>query len=137
LNHLRERYWADLGRHGSRHAYQRLVAAVPGASSEPERILAREMRRAGLHGFRINSPVLGFVADLYDADHGLIIEVDGFRHHSNRQAFLRDRVRQNALVAAGYTVLRFTAAQVMANPTAVVAEVAAVVDKLSLRRRAV
>jgi hypothetical protein len=38
----------------------------------------------------------------------LAIEVDGFAAHSTIDAFRRDRVRQNALVAAGWTVLRFT-----------------------------
>jgi hypothetical protein len=38
----------------------------------------------------------------------LAIEVDGFAAHSSVDAFRRDRTRQNALVAAGWTVLRFT-----------------------------
>jgi hypothetical protein len=38
----------------------------------------------------------------------LAIEVDGFAAHSSVDAFRRDRARQNALVAAGWTVLRFT-----------------------------
>lgn len=38
----------------------------------------------------------------------LAIEVDGFAAHSGVDAFRRDRSRQNALVAAGWTVLRFT-----------------------------
>ena len=38
----------------------------------------------------------------------LTIEVDGFAAHSTVDAFGRDRARQNALVAAGWTVLRFT-----------------------------
>ncbi len=36
------------------------------------------------------------------------IEVDGFRWHSDAEAFQRDRTRQNRLVALGWTVLRFT-----------------------------
>jgi very-short-patch-repair endonuclease len=38
----------------------------------------------------------------------LAIEVDGFEHHSSPTAFQYDRTRQNALVALGWTVLRFT-----------------------------
>jgi hypothetical protein len=38
----------------------------------------------------------------------LAIEVDGFAAHSSLEAFRHDRVRQNALVGAGWTVLRFT-----------------------------
>jgi hypothetical protein len=38
----------------------------------------------------------------------LAIEVDGFAAHSSLEAFRHDRARQNALVEAGWTVLRFT-----------------------------
>jgi hypothetical protein len=38
----------------------------------------------------------------------LAIEVDGYEAHSSVEAFRRDRARQNALVEAGWTVLRFT-----------------------------
>jgi very-short-patch-repair endonuclease len=38
----------------------------------------------------------------------LIVEVDGYEAHSGPEQFRRDRQRQNALVAAGYTVLRVT-----------------------------
>ena len=38
----------------------------------------------------------------------LVIEVDGWRAHKDKHAFLNDRRRQNRLVTAGYTVLRFT-----------------------------
>jgi very-short-patch-repair endonuclease len=128
---LRERYWADLGCYGSRNAYHQLIAAVPGARSEPERVLAGAVRRAGLRGLRVNQSVMGFVTDLLDAELKLIVEVDGYRNHSDRNAFHRDRVRQNALVAAGYTVLRFTATQVMHDSPAVVAEIASVARRLA------
>ena len=35
------------------------------------------------------------------------IEVDGMAHHVDVDRFRRDRRRQNALVALGWTVLRF------------------------------
>ena len=38
----------------------------------------------------------------------LVIELDGFQFHSDRDAFTYDRVRQNDLTALGYTVLRFS-----------------------------
>jgi very-short-patch-repair endonuclease len=130
LPELRAQYWADLGRRGSRHACRQLVSAVAGAASEPERLLARACHRAGLRGLRVNRPLLGFVVDLLDSDLRLIVEVDGYRDHSDRAAFHRDRVRQNALVAAGYTVLRFTAVQVMHDVRSVAAEIAAVAHRL-------
>jgi hypothetical protein len=45
----------------------------------------------------------------------LAIEVDGFAAHSSVDAFRRDRARQNALVTAGWTVLRFTWTEVDDN----------------------
>lgn len=38
------------------------------------------------------------------------IEADGFQFHSARPDFERDRLRQNALVARGWRILRFTSA---------------------------
>ena len=49
----------------------------------------------------------------------LVIEVDGFENHSSAAAFEADRRRQNALVAADWTVLRLTWAM-LADPAYVV-----------------
>jgi very-short-patch-repair endonuclease len=132
--HLRQRHRDNLGRHGNTAAWRQLREAVPGAASHPERVLAKALQRAGLHGFRVNHPVRGFLADLLDRDLRLIIEVDGWSTHSDRAAFQRDRTRQNVLVAAGYTVLRYTADDVTRRLPAVVAEVAMVVTKLRQAR---
>ncbi len=56
----------------------------------------------------------------------LAIEVDGRAHHSDAVAFRRDRERQNALVGAGWTVLRFTADDLHRRPEYVVATIRAV-----------
>jgi len=42
----------------------------------------------------------------------LAIEVDGFRHHGDREAFERDRRRDARLAALGWTVIRVTDRQV-------------------------
>lgn len=55
-------------------------------------------------------------------DRLLVVEVDGFETHGTPQAFAADLVRQNELVSAGWTVLRFTWRQVVTRR----AEVAAV-----------
>jgi very-short-patch-repair endonuclease len=49
----------------------------------------------------------------------LAIEVDGWTAHGSRNAFQSDRDRQNDLVAAGWTVLRFTWHDVVRNPAKV------------------
>ena len=49
-----------------------------------------------------------YFLDLAYPEHMVAIEVDGFDFHRARGVFDRDRVRQNDLVRAGWTVLRFT-----------------------------
>jgi very-short-patch-repair endonuclease len=49
----------------------------------------------------------------------LAIEVDGYSSHSSPDAFQRDRTRQNRLVALGWTVLRFTWADIVQDPASV------------------
>jgi len=53
----------------------------------------------------------------------LIVEIDGYAHHNGRGAFERDRRRQNDIVLAGWTVLRFTPTQLRDQPAAVAAAV--------------
>lgn len=59
-------------------------------------------------------------ADLYYPDQRLAIEYDGGVH---RDTLVHDNRRQNLLLAAGYQLLRFTAADVLGNPARVVAQV--------------
>ena len=54
----------------------------------------------------------------------VLIELDGYAYHSDPAAFVRDRERQNALMLAGYQVLRYTASDLRTRPEAVVTEVA-------------
>jgi very-short-patch-repair endonuclease len=54
----------------------------------------------------------------------LAVEADG-RVHDQPQALYRDRDRQNDIVLAGWTVLRFTWADVVHRPTQVIARVRA------------
>lgn len=46
----------------------------------------------------------------------LTVEIDGYADHAGLDAFRYDRERQNALVLAGWTVLRFTWADVRDRP---------------------
>ena len=42
------------------------------------------------------------------ASHRIAVELDGFAYHGNRAAFTYDRLRQNDLHAASWTVIRFS-----------------------------
>lgn len=61
-------------------------------------------------------------ADLAWPDRKVIVEFDGDLHRQ-RDVFVKDTRRQNRLVAAGWTVLRFTSADVLGRPDEVVAEI--------------
>ena len=62
----------------------------------------------------------------------LVVETDGRETHDTDVAFLEDRIRDRAMRALGYEVLRFTWAEVMLRPGAVAAEVRAALHR---RRR--
>ena len=54
----------------------------------------------------------------------LVVEVDGYAHHSDRQAFERDRRRDVMLAAHGFRIIRVTWRRIVESPGAVVARVA-------------
>lgn len=62
--------------------------------------------------------------DLAYPTHRLAIEIDGYRWHSSPARKRADEERQNRLVLAGWTVLRFSATVVRQTPTALVEAVA-------------
>jgi very-short-patch-repair endonuclease len=57
--------------------------------------------------------VLGQRVDFLWPREKVIVETDGWRAHGTASAFQRDRTATNALLVAGYVVLRFTHADVM------------------------
>lgn len=67
------------------------------------------LRRKQLKGYKFKRqrPVLNYIADFMCQDLLLIIEVDGITHEDPQQQ-IRDRIRQQNLEAAGFTVLRFS-----------------------------
>ena len=62
----------------------------------------------GLPPYSFQHSFLRYFIDFAWPEFKLAVEVDGWETHSNPQAFQNDLDRQNALVAAGWTVLRFT-----------------------------
>jgi very-short-patch-repair endonuclease len=56
--------------------------------------------------FRRQRPVLNYIADFMCKELNLIIEVDGISHDHAEQ-ILHDKIRQQKLEKAGFTVLRF------------------------------
>ena len=62
----------------------------------------------------------------------LAIELDGFAYHGSRKAFSYDRLRQNDLHAAGYTVIRFSYDSVRSNTKRCVQQLHAIMQQDSL-----
>ena len=69
------------------------------------------------------------VADVLFREARVVVEVDGWAAHSDREAFERDRQRQNVLVNAGYVVLRFTWRDLTEREPTVVAQIREAVDR--------
>jgi very-short-patch-repair endonuclease len=112
------------GRAGVR-ALRALIDAGPAPTrSEAERRFLRLVRSAGLPEPQVNSRVGRYEVDFLWPDERLVVEIDGFAVHGTRRAFERDRQRDAALAASGYTVLRVTWRQIVAE-TQVVARLAA------------
>jgi very-short-patch-repair endonuclease len=80
--------------------------------SELERRFLPIARRAGLAKPLTQRWVNGCRVDFYWPDLGLVVETDGLRYHRTPSQQTKDRVRDQAHVAAGLTPLRFTHWQV-------------------------
>ncbi|MHB8658600.1 MAG: DUF559 domain-containing protein [Solirubrobacteraceae bacterium] len=93
--------------------------------SKAERIMRSLLREARLPEPRMNEFVVGWPADFLWPAHRLIIEVDGYLAHGHRRAYERDRRRDQAHIAAGYTVIRITYRQLQGEPLSIVAMIAA------------
>lgn len=76
--------------------------------------MSRLLRRHRLPQPEAEYEVLGgrYRVDFAWPEARLAVEVDGYATHSSVHAFQENRARQNDLVAAGWTVLRFTWADV-------------------------
>ncbi|MRH91053.1 DUF559 domain-containing protein [Nocardia sp. SYP-A9097] len=96
---------------GSPALRRQLRTAAPDAASEPERLFTRALTSRGLH-LLANHPVGPFYGDFVDPHSRTIIEIDGREFHSDPTTFRADRRRQNALVLAGWFVLRYAAADI-------------------------
>jgi very-short-patch-repair endonuclease len=80
--------------------------------SELERRFLRLVRGAGLGAPLTQQHLNGFRVDFYWPDLGLVVETDGLRYHRTPAQQTKDRVRDQAHIAAGLTPLRFTHWQV-------------------------
>ena len=96
-----------------------------------EQAVADALSGAGLPATVREHPVYAggrvYYLDFAWPSHRVAIEADGRRWHSDSRSFEQDRVRQNALAAAGWRVLRVTDRQIRSHPGRVCEEVAELV----------
>jgi very-short-patch-repair endonuclease len=92
--------------------------------SAAERRLLELVRRARIPEPDFNLRVGSYELDAAWQDAGLVVEIDGYKFHSGRAAFERDRERDAVLAAAGWQVIRVTWRQLTEEPEAVVARLA-------------
>ena len=117
--------WASmhLGYRGVRRLRRAIELAEPAVESPMESRLRVLLVLAGLPRPQVQVPLRDqsglFVGrpDLYYPCQRLAIEYDGATH---RESLAADNRRQNRLVNAGYRLLRFTAADVLSAPHAIV-----------------
>jgi very-short-patch-repair endonuclease len=113
---------------GCARARRVLAQADPRAESPMESVVRWLVLEAGLptpdlqFGVRDAAGVVLGRADLAWPQRKVLVEFDGDVHRQ-RDVFVRDLRRQNRLVAAGWTVLRFTSADVLGRPDEVLAEI--------------
>ncbi|WP_448641381.1 DUF559 domain-containing protein [Geodermatophilus sp. URMC 63] len=122
----------QLARRPAGRGCARAREVLPIADSRAESPMESVLRWV-VHEARLPAPELqhvvrdgagGFLgrADLAWPDRRVLVEFDGDVHRE-RDVFVEDLRRQNRLVAAGWTVLRFTSADVLGRPDEVAAEI--------------
>ena len=107
---------ARQGRHGVTALRKALaVWAIDGRPPDSclELKMATLLRTHELPAAVFHLRVLGYEVDFAIEQHRLVLECDGWDAHGrDRRQFERDRMRDAVLMAAGWTVMRFTWAQI-------------------------
>jgi very-short-patch-repair endonuclease len=121
--------------HGGRPGVARLRKLLDShtfrlTDSELERLFLRLVTEAGLPMPLTRQRLNGFRVDFHWPDLRLVVETDGLRYHRTPAQQARDRVRDQAHLAAGFMPLRFTHAQVRSEPDHVRSMLQAVVRRL-------
>ncbi len=82
--------------------------------TECEKMLWEKISRKQLNGlkFRRQFPIGRYIADFYNHEKKLIIEIDGSIHNQQKEY---DKNREKYLEASGYNIIRFTNDEVINN----------------------
>ena len=140
LSDVRLAHYRNLGMYGSAGAGQLIRAAADGSAAASERRFIALLKDASIRGWRVNyqwNPAnarttvdIAFVAEK------LAVEIDGWAWHHSADRFQRDRAKQNQLVGAGWTFLRFTWFDLTDRPDDIIRQVRAALDAARSARSA-
>jgi len=136
LPDLLERYPRRRGGPRIRAALHRIERLPPGRTASPleERFLPF-LRRHGLPRPRLNEWILlgerRYQVDCHWPGTRQVVELDSWEGHGTRSAFRLDRTRDRRLRVAGYTVTRFSWAQLDDEPEAIAGDLRALLYKRS------
>ncbi|NLE96569.1 MAG: DUF559 domain-containing protein [Propionibacterium sp.] len=112
LAQMQEALGLVLGRPGTAEVRRLLRESREAPWSPVERRAHRMLRKARISGYRTNYEVRirgkRYYIDIAFPQHMLAVEIDGFDFHDGPAAMDADRIKQNALVQEGWTVLRYT-----------------------------
>ncbi len=125
LASLRDALQQTPRRRGNAERWRVLLDSRAEPWSRAERVAHRLYREAGIGGWVGNLKIAvpqwaTYYLDLAFVRQRLACEIDGRETHGDREAFEADRERQNVLVMAGWTVLRFTWRMLTEDPAYVV-----------------
>jgi very-short-patch-repair endonuclease len=126
---------AWVGRRGAPRLVRLIRLTSAGARSAGERLLVSLLRGAAVTGWSANRRIHDMDGLIGEGDvvferERLVVEVDGWAFHVTPERFQRDRERQNRLIAAGWTVLRFTWRDLTERPDQVIATIRATLARL-------
>jgi very-short-patch-repair endonuclease len=97
--------------------------------SEAERLFLKLVRDAGLPEPETQVRIAGYRVDFLWRKERVVFEIDGFRFHTSRRNFDRDRSKDLALKEAGYDPNRISRDQVKHEPFRVLAHVVRALDR--------
>lgn len=117
-----QRVHAHTGRHGMAHLVSLVSRLAHSRQGDPVKVLAGRLTTAGIAGWSTRQPFHGQVVDLVFHRPRLAVDCGGGAWH-------------NGLVRAGWTVLRYSPAEVLEHTDDVIAELLAVRDQLLTTRR--
>jgi very-short-patch-repair endonuclease len=137
-NDIRETLARGPRRPGTRRLHDLITVLAPdedNARSHLERRFLALVRKARLPKPACNHEIAGRRRDFAWPDQRLVVETDGYRYHSSRQAKRRDNRRDRELTALGWRPVRFTYEEIAFEPGEVAQELVRLLRQPALSRK--